>query len=468
MKNTKRRLELFSFYNHTDITKHLEKMAQKGWMIERIANFGWIYRRIEPKTVHFAISYYPKASEFDPEPTAQQKDFLDFCAHSGWKLACLSAQMQIFYNEQETPVPIDTDPVLEVETIHKAVWKSFFPAQIFLMILAVIMEFFFFMSILGNPIAVLADPVRLFSGTCWLLVMVLVVTELIAYYRWHKKAVPAAEQGFFLDTPNTTPIQTGAMVILGVCILYLLVNVIASANAMLQFVMAAMAVSMVLLFLLVDWLKRFLKKVKASRNVNRVVTFGMAFVLTYAMMGAVTMGTLKLNQEGFFDQGEERYRQNGMWKFDDDLIPLRVEDLLDLDSEGYIYIRGGGGDSIFLSEHSLEQYPDFDLENWSDFPTLEYTIVDVKMPFLYDTCKNQMIKNLTQSNNLRIPYELRDRLEPVDANPWGAREAYYVVNEHKDWESNHYLLCYEGRLVDIEFDWEVMGEQKALVGQRIG
>ena len=34
MKSTKRRIELLSFFNHTGISEHLEKMAAKGWMIE--------------------------------------------------------------------------------------------------------------------------------------------------------------------------------------------------------------------------------------------------------------------------------------------------------------------------------------------------------------------------------------------------------------------------------------------------
>lgn len=65
MKNTKRRIEPLSFFDHTGISGHLEKMAAKGWMIEKIVNTGWVYRRIEPKKIHFAVSYFPKASEFD-------------------------------------------------------------------------------------------------------------------------------------------------------------------------------------------------------------------------------------------------------------------------------------------------------------------------------------------------------------------------------------------------------------------
>lgn len=66
MKRTKHRIEPLSFFDHIGISSHLEKMAAKGWMIERITNIGWVYRRIEPKNIHFAVLYFPKASEFAP------------------------------------------------------------------------------------------------------------------------------------------------------------------------------------------------------------------------------------------------------------------------------------------------------------------------------------------------------------------------------------------------------------------
>ena len=57
MAEYKRRIELFSLYDHTNIEKHLEKMAAKGWFLEKILTNGpWIYRRDEPKKVHYAVA----------------------------------------------------------------------------------------------------------------------------------------------------------------------------------------------------------------------------------------------------------------------------------------------------------------------------------------------------------------------------------------------------------------------------
>lgn len=158
MKNRKHRVELLSFYDHVGISRHLEKMAAKGWMLEKITNLGWVYRRIEPKQLHFTVSYYSKASEFDPEPTEDQKTFYDFCAHTGWQLACSSAQLQIFYNERENPTPIETDAKLEVQAIHASAKKSFIPAYLALLVIALLNGGLFVSGIMSDPIKALSSP----------------------------------------------------------------------------------------------------------------------------------------------------------------------------------------------------------------------------------------------------------------------------------------------------------------------
>ena len=67
---------LYAFYDHTGMARHLEKMSEKGWMLERIyTNSFWRYRRCEPKRRHFAVTYFPTASDFDAAPGADQQEF---------------------------------------------------------------------------------------------------------------------------------------------------------------------------------------------------------------------------------------------------------------------------------------------------------------------------------------------------------------------------------------------------------
>lgn len=65
MRQTKRRMELLSFYDHTGIERHLARMARKGWKVEKINNSFWTYRRIEPQELQVAV-------DMSWEPTAEQ------------------------------------------------------------------------------------------------------------------------------------------------------------------------------------------------------------------------------------------------------------------------------------------------------------------------------------------------------------------------------------------------------------
>lgn len=124
MKGKKREYNLYSFYDRTGIQKHLEVMAEQGWMLEKIGQLFWHYRRIEPKRIRFAVSYFPSASTFDPKPSEKQETFREFCEHAGWKLAADSAQLEIYWNEDENAIPLVTDALVELETIHKSAMKT--------------------------------------------------------------------------------------------------------------------------------------------------------------------------------------------------------------------------------------------------------------------------------------------------------------------------------------------------------
>jgi len=66
MKETKREwMPLYSFYDRTGISRHLEDMAARGWMVEKLGAYSWRYRRAEPKQLRFSVTYFPAASGFD-------------------------------------------------------------------------------------------------------------------------------------------------------------------------------------------------------------------------------------------------------------------------------------------------------------------------------------------------------------------------------------------------------------------
>lgn len=465
MKRKKVRLETLTFYDHTAIAAHLEKMAAKGWMIDRIANYGWIYRKIEPAQLHFAVSYYPKASEFDPHPSEAQQTFLDFCAHSGWTLACTSAQMQIFYNDREDAVPIETDPVLELETIHKSCKRTFFPAQAVLLILGLVMSAFFVMNLIADPIDILVSYSQFVTGVCWLMVIIGTVAEFITYFRWRKRACLAAEQGIFLNTIGTSKLQKTFLIILAVLLAYYAINVLFSSDPLMKFVAVCMGVYIVTLYAGVDGAKQLMKRWKFTTGLNRFLTFTVSFLLSFALVGGIIMLTFKLSDSGLFDSGNEVRRTGISFSADVDEIPLRVEDLLEVPGSEY-RPRLSIEESVFLASYDMYQYPDFDSAHFTDLPSLEYEIVLVKMPWLYETCRNTLFDKLDDSDEKAEFDDFAKVLRPEDAALWDAKEVYR--QHYLDGSIvNRYLLCYEDRIVNISFDWEVTDAQKQIVGEKL-
>ena len=49
MKDKKRALMLHSLYDHTGIARYLEDQAARGWRLEKLGLWGWVFRRAEPK-----------------------------------------------------------------------------------------------------------------------------------------------------------------------------------------------------------------------------------------------------------------------------------------------------------------------------------------------------------------------------------------------------------------------------------
>lgn len=158
MSETKVRLEGFAFYDYSGIQAHLENMAAKGWLLEQMGTYLWRYRRIEPGKLHFTVTYLPKISRFDPEDTEGQLQMEEYCTKDGWKLAARNGQMQIFYHEGENPVPIETDPVTQVETIRRAMRRNLLPIYAMQVLLSILQLALLKWQFSNDPIHFLSTP----------------------------------------------------------------------------------------------------------------------------------------------------------------------------------------------------------------------------------------------------------------------------------------------------------------------
>ncbi|MBP3587767.1 MAG: DUF2812 domain-containing protein [Clostridia bacterium] len=196
----KYRLELFAFYDHTGIAKHLERMAAKGWLLEEMGAYYWTYRRIEPQNIKFAVTYYPESSIL--RGLSEQELLLqDYCEAAGWKLVTRWSQMQVYCTDALDPVPLETDAALQVANINETAWRSHlrghwigFGAMLFLGL--------FVMMLTTEGIVPLGVWALLLAAMIWC------VVELAAYYIWYEKAERMArEEGVLLPTKSRRVLQ---------------------------------------------------------------------------------------------------------------------------------------------------------------------------------------------------------------------------------------------------------------------
>lgn len=459
MKVRKRRIEPFTFYDHTGIEAHLEKMAAKGWEFFQISTVFWHYRRAIPKKTHYAVTYFPQASEFDPEPSEGQQTFRDYCEEAGWKFVTSSAQMQVFCNDQENPVPIETDAAVQVENIHKVAKKSFFPSFSLFLFAALLQMVLFFWRFLDDPVSTLSSSTNLFTAGSWTIFFIYFMMELITYFLWYRKAREAAcLDGSFIATKGHRQFQRATLylVLLSFVLWGISLGVIPGFLIVLFSIFSVCAI----LFLVIS-IKNYLKRRKTSAGRNRVVTLVSCVLLSFGISILLAFSIFYLVNKGVFSRKPiETYEFHGMVrKVYQDELPLTIEDMMENDYDGYSYVKDTEG-SILVSRSECRQHPRLDA---LDMPQLEYTITDVKLSMLYPLCVNGILKKYESEED--IPEEYRDRLVKEDASLWSANEVYHLYSAGEP--QNRYVVCWSGRIVTINFSWEPTAEQISIVADRL-
>ncbi len=450
----KQTFEFFSFYDNAGMERRLEQMAEKGWMLEKMGSIFWRWKAIEPQSLHFAVTYFPNASEFDPGPTEGQEIFTEFCERSGWTLLLRHGQMQVFYTEHPDTLPIETDALVQVETVHKTMKRSMLPTQTLMLILCLWQLAFSCYRFHTDPIEFLASPSSLYMVPAWLLLFAGCLCELGFYFRWYRRAKGQAEEtGTFLHIKTS---RTMSLLLLIASLIMILASIFGSAISLAStFLWLAL---LPLISLTANGAKAWMKRRRFSRQTNRLITLTTTVLLTLTAL--VVLCWVIIRFDGFErKQPVGSYGVHG-YEFDiyDDPIPLTVEELTGI-TEGLWSKEERVTGSLLLAQREYRQdaLPTGD----NDVPHMSYTVIDVKFPAFYDLCLHELL-----SENDDWPEEYRDTYQVVDPTPWGAADAYREYTPDGI-PTHRYILCYADRIVTIWPGWDLSEEQMAIAGQAL-
>ena len=444
MKDSKRDFIPFSLYDRTGMAAHLEKRAAQGWLLDRVSPRGWHYRRIDPKKLHFAVTYYPQNSQYAPEPSEEQLTFQDFCAHTGWELAAAFGPHQFYYNEKEDPVPIQTDPEIELAQIGKA-FRRALPIYIAFLLLGLYMGCSWLWALVNRPIDLLSSAGNLFTGVCWALLFIFFAADLTTYLLWRRKAKAAAQLGEFVPTHGCHRVMQVGMVLM---LLALASWLLTDRTPVLWYIPVPFVLVMVLLYVVADRTKELLKRRKAPAGLNLSVTWALTLVLSFLLMGAVMYGMVIGVRSGAFS-------------LDDGPPPVTLSQLTSIPAKDCEVTSSVSRSAL----GSRAQYWMHTQPATEDYSSLTYTVVDVHLSWLYDACLNQLLHDKDDLGVFEEDVEPASRYgyRAADPAPWGAEKAWQLYTPEGRALEN-YILGWDNRLVVFEPDPDgLTAEQMALV-----
>jgi len=423
-------LPLYSFYDHTGMTTHLEEMAQRGWLLDKMGGVLWRYRKVEPQRLRFALVYFPEVTGFEPTKPEGHSRMEDLCAGTGWQLAATAGKFQIYYNEDPDPVELETDPMTQVQVIHRTMKKNFLPSYAILAVMSVLQLMVQMTSLTRDFGLQYSGKVYYLSGVSWAMIpiwsalLLVYLMELGKYLLWYRRAKKRAEEGLMTPSSNSRWVQTLAIFLLvGVLVTWMGSGTMTRMIYLTLLVLLGTMVISVLASKLMKWMQ-------VTARVNQIVTMGLAVIFAFIAIHTMAMSIIRN------DRSQEQEIGN---------LPLRLEDLGYATTENRVHMEVQGT-PLITRTYCLHR-PD----RPQTTPELEYIIADVHAKFLWNTCVKDFLKNGAQS---------------VDAAPWQADSAWRVNNRFAS-EEFVYVLTWGDRLVWLDLEIEPTDAQKTTIAQKL-
>lgn len=477
-RQKKQEINLYAYYDHAGIVRHLEDMARQGWQLEKAGSVFWTYRRCKPAELRYAVVYFSKASQFDPEPPAEQREFWELCKATGWELVTNRYQMQIFRNPAPDAIPIETDPVVQVENVRAAMKKGSVRGNWVLLICSCLQIWLQFRTYSIRDF--LTQGFALSAVLIWLMLGIKAVVELIGYYRWCRKARTAAEEEGVLLSPRTRKwwqiLQIfGFLVTVAIVLPLLLLSPSLSPSTRMVILVSFFCYAVLLLIIYGS--RQLMKKKGFSAEANMGLNILIAIVGTFVLMGGLIWMSFHVADDpglnGHQNAETISYMREGRtytYDFYRDSLPLTVEDLSGMEPDPDYSRRMDVSGTPLLREYDIRQVIPY--YSYSDAPELTYTVWEVGISSLYGPVKNSFFKDTVYTFHGQIDFVIPHGWVAADAAPWGALDAYRFIREDNTPIGN-FLLCYADRFVEIRFDpWHdgaaPTEKQMALVGTILG
>lgn len=452
MSRTKRLFVPLSPYEQQAMEALLEKQAAQGWLLTKMGSWFWTFEKTAPCPLQFAVTYFPRATEYDPLPTDGQQDKEALCAQSGWHLAARRHDLQVFYTADADALPLETDPVVRVESMYRAMVRLTIRPRLFTAALCLFWMLLCFLDFRKDAIRFLSDGFDVITMPVWFLLLAACMVESIACLVWHRRAKPAAEEsGLFLPPHIPTRVS---WVFVAVAILLLCLAAFGAALPP-QWYLAWLVICVIAIGG-GTLLRNRLRKKDYPAGLNQAAT-GFLVIAVY-VVGIVVLLAVSISTH----PGQTKhvvagsYESNGRtYEIYNDPLPLSVNDLMETDAV-YSSTAFADSSSPLLRQRMYDHSPI--VPQYAGAPAIWYTIYDTDFNFVQDIVVNQLLdehQNEVQEDGTVFT----DCYVPIASAPCGAEAAYQLR-----WSTSglipQYLLCWPGRVVELSFAYLEPSEEQ--------
>lgn len=439
----KRSFCTFELYETEALAEYLERMARKGWMLEK---FGKLltFHRIRPADLKFNVTIMENASVFDSFQDDRLTEFRELCRDAGWEYAGTNGLMQIFYSRNPDAVPIHTDKELQFQILSRNVFGKLLPVYGLLLLITIIGMA---VQIKGFDTADLASDLSLTVPLSFLLSAVISLCMLCSVFSWYRKNRKALREGGSLFAPGLKGILLrnrilyGVLIVYGICLFLLVLSGMTSETAMLRSLLPVTFIYYIIIAVGAALLIRLLhEKFKFPREKNRFIYISAAIAMSVLFTIILSFLTFRIIGRG------PAYRQESS----SGSLALTAEDL------GY----DRGNDIYYRDRKSIiagnELYRESNWESGNPF-LFEYEHFTSLFPFGIKMFLNEKADQL-----VRVGY-------PEPANPdWKDIKAdrWYL---HRNESDDHitYLYLHGNSVFYMNVPDVLSEEQLQMVYQRI-
>ena len=454
MRRGKLELVWSYYYDHTTMERHFEKMAGKGWALDRMGIF-WHYHRIEPKPLHYAVGYFPGGGVYAP-PTGEELTFEEYCEMAGWELAAEHGPMKIFCNERENPVPLETQADLQVENIRRGS-RRIRIADGVVGVIGWLIVIYFILSLYF-------DGVRTLSGGTGLTLtfMGLMLGNLWGSGVYYLSALVSKGKGkcterpvFYAHQRTSCGFKNNYMVDYSRCNFY--------ASTAGKILVLLILVGYWIVYYLQDIIRNGMRDKGISTVVNIGINFGIAFLIFFFVINGYRH-LLSSDAEDYYGNYYENYYEKNGFHWDGQENPLTLQELAgpEFDGQGYIDTQNIQS-SVFLSRMEIEQFYNETLSGAKGDPGyyLEYVVAKVKLDPLYGFIRSSMERTYGSGENWK----------PVDS--WetgerGVRQIRQTEFSRKGQKIYRYLICMKDRIMKIDLSFAPDKVQQEKIVETLG